>query len=248
MEKKISVEGFVVISKPHGEKGAFFTILSKNGLYKVNSSNGNQLGGKNIAVGSLTGSLCVFDLVQKDNGPYFLRGVSIKNSFGNFASDLATSLFFMLLSECVEELLIDDQDDASGIYFVYRLTIESLKANKNPLSAFVLFISKCLEFLGIEPEISACVNCGRTDSWVSFSFDEGGFVCSSCAREIGLLTLPRKELLTYKYLFKTPIEEATPEKIDKNILFDVSDSIVGFLTSEYSAKLPSYPLFKSALS
>ena len=130
---------------------------------------------------------------------------------------------------------------------VYQRALEILKEKKSPLGAFSLCLSKSFEFLGFEPETAGCVNCSRTDHIVSFSFDEGGFICESCSRELLLNPLPRKELLTYKYLFQTPLEDCTPEKIDTSILISVCSSMVNFLKNDYGARLETFSLFISSL-
>lgn len=250
MELKKVVRGYLISSKQRGEKGSLLLILTKNSLIQVLATNGNKVGGKNIPVGSIVGSLCDFDLAYKgesETGVLMLRNISIVSNFGNFASDLPTSLFFMLVSESIDELLIDDQDDAQGLLLVYQRALEILKEKKSPLGAFSLFLSKSFEFLGFEPETAGCVNCSRTDHIVSFSFEEGGFLCESCSRELLLNPLPRKELLTYKYLFQTPLEDCTPEKIDTSILISVCSSMVSFLKNDYGARLETFSLFISSL-
>ena len=101
MELKKVVRGYLISSKQRGEKGSLLLILTKNSLIQVLATNGNKVGGKNIPVGSMVGSLCDFDLAYKgesETGVLMLRNISIVSNFGNFASDLPTSLFFMLLS------------------------------------------------------------------------------------------------------------------------------------------------------
>lgn len=242
--------GFLLNSSQRGERGSLCLLLAKNGLFHILASSANKIGGKNMTIGSLTGSLCDFDLAYKGaayEGPMMLRGVEIVEPFGDFASDLKTASFFMLVGEAVEELLVDDEDDAPSLFLVYKKSLELLKEKNAPLAAFVLFLAKSFEFLGFEPETEGCVNCGRKNQIVSFSFDEGGFLCQSCAGEIGCPILSRKELLTYKYIFQTPLEDLTPEKIAPAILLTVSDKMVSFIRESYGAKLEAYNLFRNSL-
>lgn len=248
MEKKIVLTGFVVSHIAKGENGAMVTILSTLGLYKAISSNGNKISGKNIPVGSLVGCLCDFDLDQKDeNAPFMLIGVTIKKKYVYYSSSLLNSLYFMTTSEAITKLLFDDKDDEKSLYVVYKNCLEILERSNNVLAALSIFLSKSFEFLGFMPETEGCVNCGKTSQIVSFSFEEGGFVCMSCANEIGLHGLERKLLLTYKYLFNTPIEDTTPEKIDSNILMDAVDSMAMFLKEDYGTRLEAYKVLREEL-
>lgn len=250
MELRTVKRGFLLDAFQRGEKGSLCLLLATDGLYRMNATSANKIGGKNTTVGCLTGSLCDFDLAYKgasQEGPLMLRSVDLISPFGDFASDLSTASFFLLAKEAVEELLIDDKDDAPSLYLVYKRALEVLKETKDSLAAFTLFLAKSFEFLGIEPETGECVNCSRRDRIVSFSFDEGGFLCERCARQIGARPLPKKELLTYKYLFKTPLEDMTPEKILRPVLLAASDKMVSFLRENYGAKLDSYSLFLTSL-
>ena len=57
MELKKVVRGYLISSKQRGEKGSLLLILTKNSLIQVLATNGNKVGGKNIPVGSIVGSL-----------------------------------------------------------------------------------------------------------------------------------------------------------------------------------------------
>lgn len=248
MEKKVVLTGFVVSHAAKGESGAILTILSSMGLYKAISTSGNKITGKNIPVGSLVGCLCDFDLAQKDeNAPYMLRGVTIRKKYVDYSSNLLTSLYFMTTSETIAKLMFDDKDDEKSLYVVYRNCLEKLEESDNVLAVLSIFLSNSFEFLGFMPQTDGCVNCGKTSQIVSFSFEEGGFVCMSCANEIGLHGLERKLLLTYKYLFTTPIEDSTPWKIDSYILLSAVDSMVMFLKDDYGTRLESYKILKEEL-
>lgn len=251
MERKETERGFLLGIRPKGERGALALLLTKRGTRWAYASLGNKIGGRSTPLGSLTGSLCDFDLAYKgagEGGPAMVRGVTVAFPFPGFSSSLSTSSFFLVLDEAVEELLVDDAEDGPGIFLVYQRAVEILRERRNSLAALALFFAKSYEFLGLEPEVHSCVCCSRTDLIVSFSLQEGGFLCDSCAKEAGALPLGRKLLLTYRYLFDAPLDEMTPERIDGRVLREAVDALVSFLRLEYGAKLSSYDLYKAALS
>lgn len=244
MESKFSPAGYVLSLSKRGEYGSLAKILTKDGMVVASASNGNRISGKNIPLGSLTGCLCQFDLARKDvNSPFMLRGVTVARKYVDFSENLDMSLFFLLAEELITKTIYDDKDDEKCAFLVYERCLELLSDSKKPLPSFVLLLAKSFEFLGFMPEVGGCVNCSNTSDIITFSFEEGGFLCRNCAREFGLCGLERKTLLTYKYLFSTPLEDSTPDRIDGSILRQVSDSMVLFLKEEYGTSLESYEMF-----
>lgn len=240
MEERRLFRGYCIQTVPKGETGSLALLLVPAGLLRVLVTGGNRVGGKAFPVNALTGTLAEFECGRRDPGAvWFMRSVKPLAPFGDFARDLGLSAFFVYAQEILVKFF---QEDAAGIYAVYEKALGLLAAPKGCLPAAVLFTAFAIRCLGIQPEVTGCVDCGRAAPLVAFSFDEGGFMCRDCAAAMAKPAQPRLALLTYRYLFTVPLEKATPEKIDPAIQRDALREMVRYLVSYFGTEIASADL------
>jgi DNA repair protein RecO (recombination protein O) len=112
---------------------------------------------------------------------------------------------------------------------LFDLSLEFLEsvsqAGKSAETLLLAYIYKTLKMLGVAPEISCCVNCGKkpedfgeNSGFKSFSVTSGGIICSDCAKEEktsgnALIYKPSFDIITvFVYFDSKPLK--TFEKID----------------------------------
>ncbi len=241
-----TLSGFVVATRQKGESGALGLILPQDGSETwILAPRGNKVGGKGTILGAYLGILASFECGRTNpNDVWLLHAVKPLRNYGNISADLAFNAYLMFAGEWLEKFF---QEDSSGIYPAYERALA--KAGKGQvLAASLLFSAFALKALGIQPDTSACVSCGAIADLVAFSFTEGGFVCRQCATQLGLTPLPRKQLLTYKYLFATDLAREEIEKIDPVVSKRVLGEILAYVEDYFQTKLESAPLLAQSLS
>lgn len=130
-----------------------------------------------------------FVLGSKQSGLLVVSSAQVKNNFYNLRTDVAkvsfASYFADLVADIAQEIVGDD-DYFSFILNTLYLTENAEKnaANGDVLSALkklkVIFEIKTACVMGVMPEITRCVSCGKEKDLNYFSHFDGGTVCDEC--------------------------------------------------------------------
>ena len=155
---------------------------------------------------------------------YNIDSAQVNKSFYSIGEDIDR---FLTASICIEYL---DKVLAEGepMPLLFDLTLEFLQsvsqAGKNAETLLLAYLFKTLKMLGVAPELSCCVNCGKRleefdkDKFKSFSVTSGGIICDDCAKEEktdtnALIYRPSFDIIAvYVYFDSKPLK--TFEKID----------------------------------
>ena len=162
--------------------------------------------------------------IFKGRESYSIDSAQVISSFYSIGEDLDR---FLTASVCIEYL---DKVLAEGepMPHLFDLTLEFLQsvsqAGKSAETLLLAYLYKTLKLLGVAPEISCCVNCGKRledfgkDKFKSFSVTSGGIICDDCAKEEktsadSLIYQPSFDIIAvYVYFDSKPLK--TFEKID----------------------------------
>lgn len=243
MKQKIIFDGYLITNKQNGENDSLALVITSNNLKYVLTNGGNRVGKKSFPLSSSIGSLLTFECTYVDKELLRLNSFANKEFFGDYALDLKTSTFFLLINEIIQKLLINTE---TKMFYTYQRTIEYLKKNINKVSILLFFLKNLLLDLGIEPNVNNCVNCGKTTNLVFFSFVDGGLLCNNCYK--GSMKMSRKELLTYKYIFSNKFDCEESIKIDHNVLLNVIMNIILYIEDYFSIEILNFDLFIKANS
>ena len=154
------------------------------------------------------------------------------------------SLFYlsslMLINEMALKLLLEE--DYS---LIYNHLLEGLKLIKssddNIYFVLLSLLSKILKINGFDMEVNKCINCSNKNNIVSFSFDDGGFLCSNCYQGTKIFT--KNELMYIRYLFLNKGMEIIPLKLDKQEYKHLLQKYFDFIESSLDVKLKSKDIF-----
>lgn len=163
--------------------------------------------------------------IFKGRESYSIDSAQVLKSFYSIGEDLDR---FMTASVCIEYL---DKVLAEGepAPHLFDLTLEFLQsvsqAGKSAETLLLAYIFKTLKMLGVAPELSCCVNCGKRlddfgegSGYKSFSVVHGGIICDECAKEEktnpnSLIYQPSFDIISvFGYFDSKPLK--TFEKID----------------------------------
>jgi len=143
----------------------------------------------------------------------------------------------LLLSESACNLLEDDERFL--LFKDIENALVSLKSGVSYLKVSLIYLAKLITLCGVQPEINHCVNCGRKENIVAFSFNEGGFICRDCANESTVNDLSPNQLLLLRACFMAK-EYELPEKLfNKDDADHILNKFFEFINDNLGYKLNS---------
>ena len=155
---------------------------------------------------------------------YSINSAQAKKSFYSIGEDIDR---FMAASAFIEYLdkVLGEEEPMPKLYELALGFLESVsKSRASAETLLFAFIVKSLSLLGVAPELSCCVGCGKSpaefggDGFRSFSVTGGGIICPDCAEQEkttpdSLIYQPSFDIITvFGYFDSRPL--ATFEKVD----------------------------------
>ena len=161
--------------------------------------------------------------IFKGREAYSINSASVNKSFYSIGEDIDR---FMSASAFIEYL---DRVLGEGVPApkLFELSLEFLQSvsvcKSGPDTLLYAFIVKSLRLLGVAPELSCCVNCGKApdkfgEGFRMFSVSGGGIICPECAEEEkseadSLIYRPAFDIIdVFRYFDSKPLR--TFEKVD----------------------------------
>lgn len=129
----------------------------------------------------------------KGRDSYSINSASARKSYFSIGEDLDR---FMVASSFIEYLdkVTEEDEPAPGLYDLAIEFLESVsKVDGSANTLLYAFIIRSLRLLGVSPELSCCVSCGKPVSefyirevsgrkaYGQFSVTDGGIICDECA-------------------------------------------------------------------
>ena len=223
---KETVEGIILQETDYSETSKILNILTgKYGLISVISKGSRTLKSR-------------------------LRGISMKLVYGEFTITYKEKGLSNLIEGCIVDSLKNIMTNFNKMKYANRLvriTQNVLKDNNNPklfsllrdsllkinegLSEeiiTIIFETKLLSFLGVEPDFSECIMCGAKNI-KTFDLKIPGIVCCNCYHDTYLFSSKTLKLLS---LFTN----VDIKKIDKlNISLKIKEELLFFLKEYYES-------------
>ena len=230
----------VVISiTPYKEKDGIVNAISKDetitflvrGLLGPNSKNA-----------ALNTNLVIADIeLQEGNYKYpVLKSSTVITSPIKLTNDYYYLSSLMLVNEVTKNLL---QDEEKTLIFNDLVgTIEALKNKNNPWMPTLIYLAKIFKISGYEFEVNKCVFCGNKKDIRTFSFSDGGFVCSSCLDEATERDFSKEQMLLLRAVFNAQNGNVElPHCSKENALF-ILNKFITFINDSYGFSLKTAAL------
>lgn len=180
------VEGIILSETNYSETSKILNVLTyEYGLIGVMSKGCRNMKSKLRGV-SRKLVYGKFHIYYKENGLSTLISVDIINSFNKILSDLTKVSYASYLVDLVKQVLKQNDDQE-----IYNILINTLIKMENDLPCDILTTIvevKLLDFLGVKPMLDFCSVCGSTNNIISLSSTLGGYVCTNCYQNEGMVS------------------------------------------------------------
>ncbi len=179
MPEKIISPGLVLRDLPAKDNNSLLTILTATDGLVTATAYGARKTGSSLSTGTRLFNYSEFTLMESRGRWKVDSARSLEQFFAlaNFPEAYAAASYF---AELLRDVSVAGEPDAA----VLRLALNALYAlarGKRPhrlvKAAFEL---RLMSLVGFEPELDACVGCGREETaW--FSMEDAGIYCENCA-------------------------------------------------------------------
>jgi DNA repair protein RecO (recombination protein O) len=183
--------------------------------------------------------------IFKGREAFSINSASAKKSYYSIGEDIDR---FMAASAFIEYLdkVLGEEEPVPKLFDLALEFLESVSVSKSSVETLLdAFIVKTLRILGVAPEMSCCVNCGKAPEkfgggFKMFSVSGGGIICPDCAGEEkreadSLIYSPDFDIISmFRYFDSKPLK--TFEKVDlkpevrnevREILSEYTDRYLG---------------------
>ena len=112
-----------------------------------------------------------------------------------------------------------------------------MKTAESPWAILLSYFAKIFKETGYEFEVNHCVFCGSKQGIVTFSFNDGGFICQNCLEPDMERDLTKEQMLIIRSSFLVPdMAKATFEVSKENALV-VLNKFFEFIKDSYGVSL-----------
>ncbi len=225
----IEIEGIVIRQVQYKEKDAMISVLTKDGTVSFLARGILNPTSKN-ASSCLLFAYSNFTLNSRQDKLTLTQGKLIKSYY-----HLYESLEKMAAIQLVCELIIKCLDEDNGnIYPYLRNMLENLSEDYDSKTLTLICIAHILKESGYALEYDECVKCGNKKNIVSYSFNEGGFLCYHCIGKNNPLS--SEHLKTFRYIFKVDENMMNHYQLNAKITLELINKLCTYLCSCFSIK------------
>lgn len=221
MMKLLKIEGIVINEQAYGESSKILKIFTRDlGVISV-MSRGCKKVKSPFRVASSKLIHANFDISYKENGISTLVGVDIINYFKNIVMDyhdLERKIYAFSLIDLTNQMInhkeVDD-DEKKEIYDLFISTLNKMDSLLNARILLDIIMLKYLKFLGVNPSLDCCSNCGKKSNIVTMTSETFGFICDECYTNQKIVD--KKALKLTKMLYMVDIDRITNLDVDESI-------------------------------
>lgn len=175
-----------------------------------------------------------------------LSQAEIRQSFAGLREDLVKMAYASYMAELMDTL-VEPGEPSEDLFCLLRDALANLERGGDAAHVARWYELRLMAILGYEPELSACLGCGRGElDGVRFSAREGGLLCPDCAgRDGSAVPIGRSAIEVMRRLVATDGERLgilRPSKADLELIEHIGRAFIdarlprplkslGFLTS-----------------
>ena len=216
--KIVDVDGIVLQDTNYSESSKILNVLTKEyGLIGVMSKGSRNMKSK---LRSVSRKLIygTFHIYYKENGLSTLIGVDIKNSYSSILNDLTSISYASYIIDLVKQVI--KENDSPDVYDLTISTLNKINEGLDPLVLTNILELKLLDYLGVKPSIDSCSICGNSDSIVSLSSSNGGFLCKNCYSD-DIIT-SEKTIKMIRMYYYVDIDKITKLDVSNEVKKDIN--------------------------
>lgn len=168
-------KGFVCKKVNYNDNDAIISVLtsSKKEVFKARGI---------LKVTSKNASSCNYFMISEfltssktDSSNQTLKSSSIKKMYKKPYEDILCSASYLFVCSILNQL----KEQING-YDVAIICFDKLEEGVYPINVLNYFLKQVVNTLGYTPNLKGCINCNNNSNLISFDFESGGYICSSC--------------------------------------------------------------------
>ena len=241
----ITTEGIVLRQRKIANNRRMIVLFTKQYGKIPAGTSANEKGRSKAALALRPFTYADYDIF-KGREAYSINSASARKSFYSIGEDIDRYMAASAFIEYLDKVLGEEQP-MPKLFDLALDFLESVSKSRSSVETLLFaFIVKSLRLLGVAPELSCCVGCGKSHEEFggaggrSFSVSGGGIICPDCAEQEkttpdSLIYQPAFDIITvFGYFDSRPL--ATFEKVDlkpdvaaevKEILAEYTDRYLG---------------------
>ena len=249
----ITTEGIVLRQRKIANNRRMIVIFTKK-YGKISAGTSINEKSRSRSALALRPFTCAEYDIFKGREAYSINSASVLKSFYSIGEDLDRFMSASVFLEYLDKVL----QEGEAMPALYDLSIEYLRAVSESKSSvdtlLYAFIVKTLRMLGVAPELSCCVSCGKSPESFGengirqFSVSAGGIVCDECAMQEkttgdSLIYRPSFDIIdVFRYFESKPV--STFIKVD---LKQEVSSVVRDILADYTERWLGVDVIRSVI-
>lgn len=174
----IKVEGITLKVSDYRETSKIIRILTReNGLLSILIKGARKVNSKHKEIAQPLVLGCFH--LPKTEGLINVYKAERINFYKNIKCDFYKMTYSTHMIELVLQYFESEKSD-SDVYDLLLRALDSIESGKDAEIISFIFELQMLKFIGVNPQLSFCVRCGKQENITTFDIDSGGLVCSDC--------------------------------------------------------------------
>ena len=187
-----TVEGIVLNETNYSETSKILNILTPKYGYISVMSKGCRVVKSRLRGISMKFVYANFTINYKEKGISNLNEGSLINSLKNIMTNFDVMNYANKCLTITKNVLKDNNNP--NIFYILRDSLLKINDNYNPKLIYIILAVKLLDYLGVKPDFTACINCGNQDI-ITFDLSIPGSICKNCYQDTYLFQTNTIKLL-----------------------------------------------------
>ncbi len=181
----------------------------------------------------IIGSTVEVYYAQRGGSSYSAKQVRVIYDGSVLYQSYDKTCFLLLMQELCQKFF--DFGDSFPVSDARKI-VSSLAEGGDPLSLALLLVGTLYRSLGVNIDVSECVVCHKTSNIVSYDLDQGGFVCTDCAKKLNLSSEDEMNLHVLRYAFMKVDPKSLGKTVPPSHGEKVLRELVSYLCSSFDTK------------
>ena len=244
IRKSETQDALVLSSSKFKDDSAIITLSGQNGIFSL-YARGIYKPKSPLKPLLIVGNFVSVEYKVSQNGPGFASSLKVIEDASLLYQDYKSNCFLLLLQEL--SLSLFRYGDAFPQEEVMRL-IFKLQDHGDSLSLALLLLGIFYKRFGLNIQTKECVVCHKSDYIVSYSLQEGGFLCQNCCNDLHKECFNEMDLYVLKFAFSPLTDDILNKKVPQESGVNVFLSLLENLILYFDLKpLRCLPLFLQAI-
>ena len=180
MSRDIKTKGIIIKKINFRETSIILDVLTPEyGVISVMAKGIRKQKSKNTGLLEILNELDLILYKNPSSEWYIYRSSQIINAH-LFNIDISTSILLQAPVEVIRQIIISP-DDSQEVYQLLETYLEYIKTvNKNGIVIFWRFLLKLFRIIGIEIDITNCIECSQRKQFFAYFPQKHGFICNDC--------------------------------------------------------------------